>query len=97
MLYKILYKRKLKRREVFVPEADIWSGLYLEKMRETYFACKDTYKVTEFREGLVVSLPADVVEQLDIPELLYESKQKMKITEVFKRCQNDGHTHKPNL
>lgn len=96
MLYKIAYKRKLKRREIFVPSADIWSGLYHEKMHESYFAHKDAYKVTEFREGLVVSLPSDVVDNLDLPELSYESKQKMKITEVFRRCQKDVSTVKQN-
>lgn len=96
MVYKILYKRKLKRREVVVPDADIWSGLYLEKMRDAYFQHKDVYKVTEFREGLVISLPSEVVDALDLPEIEYETKSKMKISEVFKRCQNAEPTVKPN-
>lgn len=94
MIYKIKYKRKLKRLEIIVPYSDVWSGKYREALESTYFEHKEAYKVTEYREGLVISLPEDIVSELDLPELEYESKQKMKITEVFRRCQNDTSTVK---
>lgn len=94
MICKITYKRKLARREIVVPMADVWSGVYYDLMFPIYREHRDVYMVKEFREGVVVSLPSDIVDDIPVPELFYESKQKIKIQEVFAKCQNVKSTAK---
>lgn len=96
MICKIKYKRKLARREIVVPFADVWSGAYSDLMFPIYREHRAVYMVKEFREGIVVSLPSDIVDDIPVPEFFYESKQKIKIQEVFAKCQNEKSIVKPS-
>ena len=96
MICKITYKRKLARREIVVPMPDVWSGAYYDLMFPIYREHRDVYAVKEFREGIVISLPSDIVDDIPVPEFFYESKQKIKIQEVFKKCQEEKSIVKPS-
>lgn len=87
-------KRSLKRREIIVLWSEVWSGKYREVLKPVYDRIKNEYEVTEYREGLVVELPASEVDALDIPEVSYPSKKQVKITEVFKSCLTERITRK---
>ncbi len=93
-LVKIKYKRRLPTREVIVANDDIWSGEYKQIMEPVYRSNKETYKVREYREGLVITLPAGIVDDLPLVEWEYESKGKIKISEVFRRWQRELSTLK---
>lgn len=96
-MLKIQYsKRKLKRREVVVLWSEVWSGEYRDFLKPIYDRLKSEgeYRVTEYREGLVILLPATEVDALDIPEKTYDTKKEVKITEVFKSWQKEHSTRK---
>lgn len=88
-MIKVLYQqRKTKRREVVVLWEEVWEGTYRETLYPVYARTKKEgeYTVREFREGLIVELPTPEVEQLNVPELVFDTKKEIKITEVFKHA-----------
>lgn len=94
MIYKLDYGNRVKTGEIVVPWQDVYTGLYREKMQDVYRANKEKYQVTEYREGIVIALPAEVIETIDIPKLPVDGKTKLKIREVFKKCLKEDNTHR---
>ena len=91
-MIKVLYQqRKTKRREVVVLWEEVWGGTYRETLYPVYARMikEGGYTVREFREGLIVELPTTEVEQLDIPEIVFDTKKEIKITEVFKHARKN--------
>lgn len=96
MIYKLEYGNRVKTGEIVVPWRDVYSGLYREKMIDVYKANKENYKVSEYHEGIVVALPADIIKLVDVPILKVDGKTKLKIREVFKKCLNEDDMHRQN-
>lgn len=86
--------RKLKRREVVVLWSEVEDGTYRELMQPIYQQNRNDYLVEEYREGLVIDLPSEVVDSIELKEFVFPAKSKIKLTEVFKLCQKELSTHK---
>jgi hypothetical protein len=99
MIYRLTYSTKRsKYAEFIVLWADVWNGEYRKAFYDYYVTARETYKVAEYRAGLVVTIPAADAEKITAEELDTElPKSKIKIREVFKiLCQSEQSTHKPS-
>lgn len=80
---------KTKTKEIVIMRNAIWNGSYREIMEPVYRQNKAVYKVREYREGLIVELPSEVVDGLNLPRITTkEAKTKIKISEVFRFAKN---------
>lgn len=72
------------RTEYVIPWADVWNGEYKSKFAEFYAAHKEEYRVQEYRAGIVVTLPKEYDNEINVT--IYNTglpKSKIKISEVF--------------
>ena len=92
MIVRISCKEKKpgKLAEFAVPAAEIWNGEYSKVFREYYKAHKENYHVSEYRDGLIVKIPAEDAPLIKCRTLtLSEYRSKIKISEVFELCEKD--------
>lgn len=90
MIYRLTYKtNRSKYAEYVVLWRDVWNGEYRKVFFPYYKEHRETYKVSEYRAGLVVTIPV-----ADVGMIAAETcdtglpKTKVKIREVFKTlCQ----------
>ena len=90
MLFKLEYesKKEPSKKEILIPDADIWNGLYRDTLYPVYIklrdAGKDLPKINQYRAGLVWEMNKDDYAEVELPVIKINlPKTKIKISEVF--------------
>lgn len=90
MIYRLIYSTKrAKYAEFIVPWTDVWNGDYRKTFYDYYVTARETYKVSEYSAGIVITVPVADAIKINATELeTGQPKSKIKIREVFKTlCQ----------
>ena len=92
MIVRLIYSTNTNRlTEYVIPWSDVWDGTYKSKFEAAYAAHKDEYRVSEYRAGLVVTIPKEYDGEIDVADYYTNlPKSKVKISEVFNTlCQSE--------
>lgn len=86
MIYRLIYSTKRsKYAEYVVPWRDVWNGSYRKTFYDYYVTARETYKVSEYSAGIVITVPVADAVKIKAEDLETEQpKSKIKIREVFK-------------